>query len=63
MVWREDQNAFDANMDDAEAFLQQFEEDICFPTDEERPDKSDHKDPSSALMSTGETISMYIPMG
>jgi hypothetical protein len=63
VVWREDQNAFDANMGDAEAFLRRFEEVICVSTDEEGPDESADEDPSSALMSTGETISMYIPMG
>jgi transposase InsO family protein len=63
VVWREDQNALEANIDDAEAFLRRFEEDICFPTDEEGPDESADEDPSSALMSTGETISMYIPTG
>jgi hypothetical protein len=50
-------------MDDTKAFLWQFEEDICFPTDEEGLDKSADKDSGSALMSTGETISTYIPMG
>jgi hypothetical protein len=50
-------------MDDAEAFLRQFEEGICFPIDEEGPDESDDEDPGSALMSIGETISMYIPIG
>jgi hypothetical protein len=63
VVWREDQNAFDANMDDAEAFIRRFEEDICFPTDDEGPDESDDEEPGSALISTGETISTYIPTG
>jgi hypothetical protein len=50
-------------MDNTKAFLQHFEEDICFPTDKEGPDELANKDPGSALMSTRETISMYIPMG
>jgi hypothetical protein len=50
-------------MDDAEAFLYRFEEDICFPTDEDGPDELADEDPGSALISTGETISMYIPIG
>jgi hypothetical protein len=61
--WREDQNAFDSNMQDAEAFLQRFEEDISFPTDDEEPDELADEDPGSALMSNGQTISTYIPMG
>jgi hypothetical protein len=63
VVWREDQNAFHANMDDAEAFIWQFEEDICFSTDDEGPDESDDEEPGSALMSTGEATSTYIPTG
>jgi hypothetical protein len=50
-------------MDDAEAFLWQFEEDIYFPIAEEGPDESANEDPSSAAMSTRETISTYIPIG
>jgi hypothetical protein len=45
------------------AFIWRFEEDICFPTDDEGPDESDDEEPGSALMSTGETISTYIPTG
>jgi hypothetical protein len=61
--WREDQNAFDSNMEDAKAFLQRFEEDISFPTDDEEHDEPADEDPGSALMSIRETMSMYIPMG
>jgi hypothetical protein len=50
-------------MGNAEAFLWRFEEVIYFPTDVEGADKSADEDPSSDLMRTGETISMYIPMG
>jgi hypothetical protein len=50
-------------MEDAEAFLQRFEEDISFPTDDEEPDQPADEDPGSALMSNGETISTYIPTG
>jgi hypothetical protein len=61
--WREDQNAFHSNIEDAEAFLQRFEEDISCPTDNEEPDEPADEDPGSALISNGETISTYIPMG
>jgi hypothetical protein len=60
VVWREDQNAFDVNMSDAEAFLRCFEEDICFPTDEEKQESAD-EDPGSALTSTGKTMNTYTP--
>jgi hypothetical protein len=61
--WREDQNAFNSNMEDAEAFLQRFKEDISFPTDDEEPDEPADEDPGSAFMSTRETMSTYIPTG
>jgi hypothetical protein len=50
-------------MEDAEAFLEGFKEDISFPTDDEEPDEPADEDPGSALISNGETISIYIPMG